>query len=79
MFQMFKAGESDLAEARAATRVASWRPIGRRCFHTRMISMTNVNSTPDVTKPAVAQPKPETAVPKVDAAKHESPAPATKA
>ena len=41
--------------------------------------MTNVNSTPDVTKPAVAQPKPETAVPKVDAAKHESPAPTTKA
>ena len=40
--------------------------------------MTNVNSTPDVTKPAVAQPKPETA-PKVDAAKHESPAPTTKA
>lgn len=40
--------------------------------------MTNMNSKPDVTKPAVAQPKPETVVPKVDAAKHESPAPATK-
>ena len=39
--------------------------------------MTNVNSTPDVNKPAVAQPKPET-TPKVDAAKHETPAPATK-
>ena len=41
--------------------------------------MTNVNSTPDVTKPVVAQPKPETMVPKVDPAKPESPAPATKA
>ena len=79
MFQMFAAGERDLAEARAATRVANWGPIGFRCFSRRMISMTNVNSTPDVTKPAVAQPKPETAVPKVDAAKHESPAPTTKA
>ena len=42
--------------------------------------MTNVNSTPEVTKPVVAQPKPETVVPKVNPAKHESPAaaPATK-
>jgi hypothetical protein len=78
MFQMFTAGESDLAEARAATRVVNCGPIGLRCFQTRMISMTNMNSKPDVTKPAVAQPKPETVFPKVDAAKHESPAPATK-
>jgi len=78
MFQMFTAGESDLAEARAATRVANRRPFGCRRFQTRMISMTNVNSTPDVTKPVVAQPKPETMVPKVDPAKPESPAPAPK-
>lgn len=78
MFQMFTAGESDLAEARAAMRVAICGPIGRQWFQRRMISMTNTNSTPDVTKPVVAQPKPETMVPKVDPAKPESPAPAPK-
>ena len=79
MFQMFTAGESDLAEARAATRVSICGPIGRRWFQTRMISMANTNSTPDVTKPVVAQPKPETMVPRVDPTKPESPASAPKA
>ena len=79
MFQMFTAGESDLAEARAATRVSICGPIGRRWFQTRMIAMANTNSTPDVTKPVVAQPKPETMVPRVDPAKPESPASAPKA
>ena len=41
--------------------------------------MTNMNSTPDVTKPAVAQPKPETAIPKTDEAKPAVHAPSTKA
>ena len=79
MFQMFTAGESNLAEARAATRVSICGPIGWQWFQTRMISMTNTNSTPDVTKPVVAQPKPETMVPKVDPAKPESPASAPQA
>lgn len=79
MFQLITAGESDLAEAHAATRVATCWPIGRQRFQTRMISMTNMTSTPDVSKPAVAQPKPETAVPKTDEAKPAVQAPSQKA
>jgi hypothetical protein len=47
-----------------------------------MISMTNMinmTSAPEVTKPAVAHPKPETAIPKTDEAKPAVVAPSTNA
>lgn len=44
-----------------------------------MTKMTNMMSTPEVTKPVVAQPKPETAVPKTDEAKPAVHTPSTKA
>lgn len=43
-----------------------------------MTNMTNMTSAPEVTKPAVAHPKPETTTPKTDEAKPAVDAPSTK-
>jgi hypothetical protein len=52
-----------LSEAPAVLRVANCGPTGPR-YLIKDFHMTNSNMSSDTTKPAVAQPKPETGAPK---------------